>query len=403
MPTRVLGVQIANGYSPEAQVFARLLAHASPEALEPHVLYQQWDGDPPSAKRFQEASSAPVQTLDFGWRSVSAHRSFPAKAGARLRFLASLPQALRLARHINPDVIYSCQQLWDCQAATYLARKLNKPQVIHLHYIIGPWLHRPILERLRTCAHVITVSDFIRGEALKHGVRPERVTTIRNTIMPFPVPESGTRGTVRRNLGLSMDAVLLGIIGRLDPDKGQSDTLRAFALAVDQSPNIHLLVVGDETPWHPGYTAALKALAADLGLTGRAHFLGRRSDVPHLLAALDIFVHPSRREPFGLAVAEASAAGLPVVAYAEGGLPEIVQEGVTGLLTPPENIPALASSLTQLAGNQDYARTLGQAGRSRMTSEFGPAPAGKAFAELMGRFQSLPVTGKAHGTAQVSL
>jgi len=403
MSTRLLGVQIANGYSPEAQVFARLLAHASPKILEPHVFYQKWEGDPQSAKRFQEASSAPVQTLDFGWRSVSAHRSFPAKAGARLRFLASLPQALRLARHINPDVIYSCQQLWDCQAATYLARKLNKPQVIHLHYIIGPWLHRPILERLRTCAHVVTVSDFIREEALRHGVLPQKVTTIRNTITAAPISEPGTRDAVCQEMGFSSNTVLLGIVARLDPDKGQSDTLRAFAKVVGEHPQARLLIVGNETPWHPGYSEVLKNEARSLGLEKSVRFLGYRSDVPRLLAALDVFVHPTRKDPCPLAVLEAAAVSLPVVAYAEGGAKELVQDGVTGLLTAPEDVDALARSLTRLIGDLDYARALGRAGHSRIMSEFQPAPAGNAFAVLMDGFRTLSTTGNASGTASAGL
>ena len=403
MSTRLLGVQIANGYSPEAQVFSRLLAHASPKALEPHVLYHQWIGGPQSAKIFQQASIAPVQTLDFGWRSVSAHRSFPAKAGARLRFLAALPRALRLARQINPDVIYSCQQLWDCQAATYLARKLNKPQVIHLHYIIGPWLHRPILERLRTCAHVVTVSDFIREEALRHGVSPQNVTTIRNTITAAPISETGTRDAVCQEMGFSSSTVLLGIVARLDPDKGQSDTLRAFAKVVGEHPQARLLIVGNETPWHPGYSDVLKGEAHDLGLEESVRFLGYRSDVPRLLAALDVFVHPTRKDPCPLAVLEAAAVSLPVVAYAEGGAKELVQDGVTGLLTAPEDVDALARSLTRLIGDLDYARALGRAGHSRIMSEFQPAPAGNAFAVLMDGFRTLSTTGNASGTASAGL
>lgn len=385
MPVRLLGFQVANGYSPEARVFAGLLAHAGPNALEPHVFYHAWEENPQSIERFQKDSGALVQPIDFGWRSVSPDRSLRAKMRARLHFLAALPRALVLARRINPDVIYSCQQLWDCQVATYVARKLNKPQVIHLHYIVGPWLHRPVLERLRTCDHVVTVSDFIREEALRHGILPERVTTIRNTMTASPLPEPGMREAVRRELGFAPDSFLVGIIARLDPDKGQSDTLRAFARIVGEHPQARLLIVGSETPWHPGYSDVLKREAGDLGLGESVRFLGYRSDVPRLLAALDVFAHPSRREPFGLAVAEASAAGLPVVGYTDGGLPEIVQEGVTGLLTVPEDLEALARSLARLVEDPELARAQGRAGRLRMASEFQPATAGEAFAGLMRR------------------
>ena len=383
MSTRLLGVQIANGYSPEAQVFSQLLAHASSEALEPHILHHQWRGDAQSAERFQQVSGASVQTMDFGWCSIAAHRSLPAKARARLRFLAALPRALRLARHINPDLIYSGQQLWDCQAATYLARKLKKPQVIHLHYIIGPWLHRPVLERLLTCAHVIAVSEFIRDDATRHGVRLEKVITIRNTVAVAPPPQLGVRAAVREELRIAQDAPVLGIVARLDPDKGQADTLRAFAQTRRRHPGLHLLVVGDLSPWHPAYAGTLHEMARDLGVAEWVHFLGRRSDVPRLLAAMDIFVHPSRREPFGLAMAEACAAGLPVLGYAEGGACEIVLQGVTGILAPPGDIDMLGAAMTSLLDNPQTGRKMGLAGRERMAQHFRPEEAGRQLAELL--------------------
>lgn len=382
---RMFGVQIANGYSSEAYGFATFLSHVNPTVLEPHVLCHQWEGGGDSAGLFRQASGASTQALDFGWRSMAPSRTFPEKARARLQFLAALPRALALARRLAPDVIYSSQQLWDCQAASYLARKLNKPQVIHLHYTVGPWLHRSVLNRLLDCDHVIAISDFVRQEALAHGVRSERVATIRNPVRQPPLPGAGTREAVRAELGIAPDVLLLGIIARLDPEKGQRETLHALALAIREHPGLQLLVVGDETPWHPGYGAGLAALAAEIGISDHVHFLGRRSDVPRLLAALDVFVHPSRREPFGLAVAEASAAGLPVVAYTEGGTPEIVRNGVTGLLSAPEDLQGLARSLTRLAGDPGYARALGQAGRSLMAAEFQPASAGEAFGAVMQR------------------
>lgn len=391
MTARLLGVQIANGYSSEASVFAGLLAQTDRALLEPHVLHHQWAGDLRSIEKFRDVGIAPLQPLDFGWRSMTPGRSLPAKARARLRFLAALPRALALARRINPDVVYSCQQLWDCQAATYLARKLGKPQVIHLHYIIGPWLHKPVLGRLRTCAHVVAVSDFIREEALRHGVGAEKVTTVRNTAPATPPPDAGARAAVRAELGIAPDAPLLGIVARLDPDKGQADTLRAFAQARGSHPGLQLLVVGDPSPWHPGYAGTLGELAERLGAAETVHFLGRRSDVPRLLAAMDLFVHPSRRDPCPLALLEAADASLPAVAYAEGGANELVQDGVTGLLAAPGDVDALARSILCLLDDLGRARAMGRAGRKRIARDFQPALAGQAFTSLIGRVAGLEV------------
>lgn len=389
MSVRLLGIQIANGFSSEAQVFASLLALTDPAPLDAQVLCQGRPEDMAGAAQFRDATGATVQPLDFGWRSMSRGRSLGAKVQSRLRFLAALPRALRLARRGEPDLIYSSQQLWDCQAATYIARRLGKPQVVHLHYTVGPWLHPPVLARLRTCDHVVAISEFIREEALRNGTPEERVTTVYNAVAVPAGPEPGIRAAVRQELGLDLDAPVLGIVARLDPEKGQADTLAAFALAAKRHPAARLLIVGEPTPWHPGYDETLKQQAAELGLGDRVLFLGRRSDVPRLLAATDIFVHPSRREPFGLAVAEASAAGLPVVAYAEGGTGELVADGETGLLASAGDVDGLAHHLETLLNNPAQAQSLGRQGRQRMEARFRPDEAACAFTDLLCRVSKL--------------
>lgn len=390
MSITLLGLQVAHGFSPEARVFAGLLAHTDPAVVAASVLFQGRPQDRKAADQFGAAAGSfgagagsAVVPLDFGWRSVAPGRSLPEKLRSRFQFYAALPDALKAAQRAGPDVIYSCQQLWDCQAATYIARKMGKPQLIHLHYTIGPWLHTPVLKRLLTCDHVITVSDFIREEALRHGVRPEKVTTIRNTAPALSVPEPGARESVRAEIGAAPGTRLLGIVARLDPNKGQADTLTAFAEARKRFPDSRLLVIGDNSPWYPDYAKTLHGLAGTLGLVNGVHFLGRRADVSRLLASLDIFVHPSRQDPCPLAVLEAADAGLPIAAYAEGGAIELIEDGVTGLLAPPGDVPALAWALEILLGSPARAQAMGQAGRERLAREFQPEKRSREFEEIV--------------------
>lgn len=383
MTTRLLGIQIAHGFSPEAQVFASLLPRDARGEVDAQVLFHHWPGSAGGLKQFGQAAQAGLHPFDFGWRSIAADRSLGEKMRARLHFHAVLPRALSLARALSPAVIYSCQQRWDCEAATFLARRLGKPQIIHLHYTVGSWLHQPVLDRLLTCDHVIAISDFVRDEALRHGVPAARVTVIRNTLAVPPPPALETRADVRRELGMAPDVPLTAIIARLDPVKGQEDTLRAFARIAPARPDARLLVVGSESPWHPSYGGMLQTLAEELGIGARVQFLGHRADVPRLLAALDVFMHPSRSEPFGLATAEACAAGLPIIAYAEGGTGEIVTDGETGLLAPAGDVEALAERLAALLDDPARARQMGQAGRRRMETKFQPAAAARQFAALV--------------------
>jgi glycosyltransferase involved in cell wall biosynthesis len=331
---RLLGIKIHGGYTSEARVFATLLGHRR-DAFEARVIYHRWDGADSGAEAFARDARVELDRVDVALRPRrigSRSHGAAAKLLALARFRASFPMLLDRARRYQPDVIYSSQQLWDCAVASYLARRLKRPQVIHLHYVIGPWLRTGFsdsgrallaamrafhlddpLDRMAACERVITVSDFIRGNVIEHGIRSERVTTVRNAIRPVPPPPAA-RQEARQELGLAPDAQVIGIVGRLDPDKGQEDTLEAFVQLAAESPSARLVIVG-EGPRR----VALERRAKETDLADRVLLTGQRGDVPRLLAAMDLFCHPSRRDPCPLATLEASAAGLPVVAYAEAG------------------------------------------------------------------------------------
>jgi glycosyltransferase involved in cell wall biosynthesis len=165
------------------------------------------------------------------------------------------------------------------------------------------------------------------------------------------------RAAARSHLGLPAWATLIVSVGRLQPVKGFDLLLEAIAT---MPATVHLALAGDGPE-----RAALAACAARPGLAGRVHLLGHLADVRPLLRAGDIYAQPSRREPFGLAAAEAAACGLPVVASAVGGLREIVCHGETGLLVPPGDPAELAAALAQLVADPPLLRRLGSAARER--------------------------------------
>jgi glycosyltransferase involved in cell wall biosynthesis len=128
---------------------------------------------------------------------------------------------------------------------------------------------------------------------------------------------------------------------------------------------------------------AVRADVASRGLERSVSVLGFRKDVSAILGLTDVFIHPSRQDPCPLAVLEASAAGRPVIAYADGGIPEIVAHGATGLLVPTGDRDALASSLHRLLSDRELARRMGAAGRERMAGEFRPDLAGARLADAL--------------------
>ena len=189
-------------------------------------------------------------------------------------------------------------------------------------------------------------------------------------------PEVGG-GAVRAELGIAPDEPLVGMVAHLTPWKGHEEFLRMALEIKDKVSGVRFLVSGGaiyETEGHDGYAERLMRRAVDLGLGGRVHFLGNRDDVPEILAGVDVLVHvPSAPEPFGRVVAEAMAVGKPVVAARAGGLPEIVEDEVTGLLVPPGDPSACAAAVTRLLADRALRARLGAAGRVHAAAHFDPA------------------------------
>ncbi|MFH1036326.1 MAG: glycosyltransferase family 4 protein [Pseudomonadota bacterium] len=165
---------------------------------------------------------------------------------------------------------------------------------------------------------------------------------------------------LRASLGLEPGTILLGAVGALKPVKGLDVLLRSLLGVINRGHQAHLVIAG-EGPERP----RLEALARELGLAPRVSFLGYRQDALDWINALDIFCMAPRAESFGLAFLEAMACGKPVVASRVGGIPEVVAEGLTGLLVPPEDPEALAVAVAELCAHPPEAARLGRAGAAR--------------------------------------
>jgi glycosyltransferase involved in cell wall biosynthesis len=209
------------------------------------------------------------------------------------------------------------------------------------------------------------------------GIDPRRGRTIYPGVAE---PDLWARpydtAAVRRSFGWSADDFVVGNIGRLTGWKGQDVFLRALAEVRRQAPDVKGLIVGgdDEArPGQPSFGDHLVSLARELGLGETVRFTGFRTDIPPLTAALDVLVHSSTDpEPFATTVIEALFAARPVVAMQAGGMPEMVTHGVTGLLAPPRDPPAMAQAILAYYHDRERARQMGLAGqqavRERLTA-----------------------------------
>jgi glycosyltransferase involved in cell wall biosynthesis len=218
---------------------------------------------------------------------------------------------------------------------------------------------------------VIAVSEANRRFQRRINlVRADRVQTIHNFIdreRLLGVPPE-TRRQVRASLGVGDDELLMGAIGDVIPRKGLNHLVAALPQILAGVPRAKLLVVGDT--YQTDYVEKVRTAAKRSGVERYIVWAGYRSDVPELLSALDLYVAASLEESFPLAILEAMAAGLPVVATAVGGIPECILEKQTGLLVPPGKPEPLADAILSMLGNPARRRCYGDAGRQRVLHKF---------------------------------
>jgi glycosyltransferase involved in cell wall biosynthesis len=296
----------------------------------------------------------------------------PDLAGVRLDTLAVEAESLthvgqlrRLAafmRRLRPDVV-NPHLFRSTAVAAPLARALGIGRVVETYHGREAWRQgalrgRFVADRLvaRLVTRVIAVS---RGAAefLIHGkgYPAEKVLVIPNGRDLTRFAPGAHREAVRKELGLDAGAPVVGVVGRLEAQKGHVHLLDAWPEVVRVHPDARLLVVG-EGSLHD----ALVSQARRLAVADHVQFIGFRSDVPRVLDAIDVLALPSLHEGMPLTVIEAAAAGRPVVATAVDGTPETVRDGETGFLVPPADPPALARALLAVLADRDAGARMGR-------------------------------------------
>jgi glycosyltransferase involved in cell wall biosynthesis len=271
-------------------------------------------------------------------------------------------------REVRPDILHTHLGTSDFLGGV-AACTLRMPAVSTVHVMEWPRTRRNdvkveliSLARRRCMARVIGVSEPARQWlAANRWGRPDQLVTIHNGVAGAARPGAGRE--VRRSLGIHADALVVAMLSVLREEKGHDLGIRAVVRARERFPGAHLLVVGD------GPTRSdLEALAAPHA--GAVTFTGHRDDVMAVLDAADVLLHPSRIDAFPGALLEAMAAGVPVVATAVGGIPDIVQDGVTGVLVPQPEPGALEQALEPLLADSALRRAYAEQGRRRFTARF---------------------------------
>lgn len=214
---------------------------------------------------------------------------------------------------------------------------------------------------------VVTVCEAAKRELLASGRLPAaKLVAIPNGIRVerFKAASAATRGGLTRALGLDDESCIIGTVGRLAPAKHQVALIDAFAAVQAAHPSSALVIVGDGQ-----LRGELEARIRHHSLEGRVLMLGDRSDVAELLAGFSIFALPSLTEGYSIALLEACAAGLPIIASDVGGNREIVHEGRNGKLVAPGSVEQLTEALRDLLGDPGMRHRMGEAGRSWVSEQ----------------------------------
>lgn len=272
------------------------------------------------------------------------------------RFELSVRQLKKMIWQREIDLVHANGSR--CAVYGGLACRLAKvPMIWHVRILESDGLLDRGLAGLASM--IITNSDAVKGR-FKWMRDRSRVETVYNGIDLEKFGALPRNDDIRRELGVPLEAPLVGTVGRLDWYKAQQYFIQAAKQIKDAVLGTKFLVVGEGAK-----RAGLEALAAELGLREDVVFAGHRHDIPEIMAALDVFALSSVSEGFGRAAVEAMACGKPVVATRVGGLPEIVEDGVSGRLVPPADSTALAAAITGLLKDKAQAAAMGAAGRKR--------------------------------------
>lgn len=347
-PIKVMSIIWSLGLGGAEQVVIRLAAGLDRKRFVPLICCLNAEG--PFAQR---ARLAGIEVMALGKRG---------------RYDAAvLWKLIRVMRSRRIDVVHT--HLWGANFwGRIAARCAGVPTVVATEHNVDTWKkpYHFVIDRFlaRWTTRLVAVSQQVREFYESHGIGLGRWRVLYNGVDATAATPRG-RGPVYQTLGIVNGEPVVGWIGRLVPAKAPEVFLEAIASASSQFPALKALIIG-EGPLRQ----VAEAQVRQLGLQDRVVLTGMRHDVPDLLAGMDALIFSSEREGLSLAMLEAMAAGVPVIATAVGGTPELIKDGITGLLVPPGQPQELAHRLVELLRDPVQADGIRQAARARVAEHF---------------------------------
>lgn len=300
------------------------------------------------------------------------------------KLLRGLIHLFRLLRHTQAIETFTTHSNLLGITTAWLAGVPVRIATLH-GYLRGPFGLLPLVHGRLMNSFLSTKLVVVSKQVYKSALATERINSSKICIIPNGIdvheyksigPEK--RDALRRKLAVPPMALVALVIGRLVPVKGHTILLHAVATMPPLRRTIKYLLVGTGE-----LLGALEADVSELGIGDQVRFLGTRDDVKELLQAADLFIHPSLQEGLPVALLEAMATGLPIIASRVGAAEDLIENKKSGLLVPPGDTCALANSIEVLVSNKRMRRTLGAAARKRAVELYSLDRMCLAYQELM--------------------
>jgi glycosyltransferase involved in cell wall biosynthesis len=308
--------------------------------------------------------------------SLRLHPLHTPRALAEMSLAAS--QVHRAARLHGADLVHA--NSIRAGIVLGLARPSAAATVVHVRDCLPPGpVTTATMRLIAATATAVVANSRYTARSVRASAPGARVEVVHNPVDlerwdPARIDRAGARARLG---GAGERRVLMGVVAQLSPWKGQATAIEALKLLRQEGVDAHLLLIGSakfvarSTRFdNTAYVASLRARVADAGLEDRVSWLGEREDIPELMRALDVLLLPSNEEPFGRALIEAMALGVPVLATDVGGPPEIIEDGREGYLLSPHEPIAWARAVRRIVESPDRGVEMGCAGRRRVEREF---------------------------------
>ena len=268
------------------------------------------------------------------------------------------------------------------------ARELLIPETV-FYFLFGPRVALSVIKRLSD--QIIAISFGVK-QTFCHQNDCSKLIVVHDGIELETLQPTYAKASIRSQLGIPDDVLLVGEVGRVTAAKGYEDFVAAAAIVKKTIPNVTFIGIGGSSKLDIVYEQKILNLINSYNLQDSFKLIGYRDDVSAIMSALDLLVLPSRLEPFGLVLLEAMAAGKPVIGTKVGGIPEIIEDGVTGLLVPPRSPDDLAQAIIRILQDPDLTHRMGATGRERVKARFSlercVAEVQKIYEELVGEGQA---------------